>query len=115
MIITFLSSATSGRSQSTDTAAESDTWYVWMDAKVNKGAKRVVSNMFVIDCCVKSPKYRKLLRQAEKWIRKNVDESYSGEDPLKKIQDEKLALAMVTRAKSEENAEVVDFQATCSK
>lgn len=54
-------------------SADKDIWYVWVDtyAQVDGVKKRVVSQkVSMISCCVKSPKYTRLLKTTTKWIRK---------------------------------------------
>lgn len=110
VLILFIVSINTATAQE---AAKDDTWYVWMDTEVNNSQTRIVSEVFVINCCVKSPKYRKLVKKAGKWIRKNVDESYAGTDPLKKIQDEQLAREMMIRTSTRDNVKLVDYSGSC--
>ncbi len=92
--------------------ANKDRWYVWLDTEVS-GNKRIVSDVFEINCCVKSPKYRRLTKKTEKWIRKNFDPNYVGTDPLQKIPDEGLAEEMNKQAKTSKQVQVVEFKEIC--
>lgn len=96
---------------------DKDTWYVWLDtyAEVDGEKKRLVSEkVTVINCCVKSPKYRKLLKTTVKWIRKNVDENYKGEEsPLGKIQDKSLAEISLKKAQEAEGVHLVSYSEVC--
>ena len=97
-----------------------DIWYVWIDTTTGAEGQtsRIVSKQaFKISCCVKSPKYRRLLKKTEKWIQKNVDKNYEGESPLNKIQDANLAATMIKEA-SGQNTDgarliLVDYQEKC--
>ena len=99
----------------------SDIWYVWIDTTTGTGGQtsRILSNQaFKISCCVKSPKYRRLLKKTEKWIQKNVDKNYNGESPLNKIQDAGLAETMIREAsaQNQEGSKLirVDYQERCN-
>lgn len=99
----------------------SDIWYVWIDTTTGTGeqASRILSNQaFKISCCVKSPKYRRLLKKTEKWIQKNVDKNYNGESPLNKIQDAALAETMIREALAQDQKGSklirVDYQEKCN-
>lgn len=97
-----------------------DIWYVWIDTTTGMKGKTsgiLSKQAFEISCCVKSPKYRRILKKTEKWIQKNIDKNYRGESPLNKIQDVNLAATMIKEA-SEPNAEgakliLVDYQEKC--
>ena len=94
-----------------------DIWYIWVDtyAQVDGVEKRIVSKELTkIDCCVKSPKYRKLLKSTVKWIRKDIDENYDGENPpLSKVQDKSLAQAALDKAQKHSDAHLVEYTRTC--
>ncbi|MDN5211169.1 hypothetical protein QQ020_03880 [Fulvivirgaceae bacterium BMA12] len=112
--------AIEGQAQETKDTTN-DTWFVWIDATAQSDGQtsRIVSNEpFKITCCVKSPKYRKLLKRAEKWIQKNVDENYRGESPLGKIQDADLALTMIKEATEQNTPGTklirVDYKEKCN-
>lgn len=113
-----LLTVTSYAQEATDNAG--DIWYVWIDTRIETEGQtsRILSKeAFKIGCCVKSPKYRRLLRKAEKWIQKNVDKDYTGESPLNKIQDAGLAAAMIKEAGEQKPGEarliLVDYQEKC--
>jgi len=95
-------------------------WYVWIDVEtnINGEATRVVSKSPVkITCCVKSPKYRKYVKKAEKWFQKNIDGDFHGETVINKIQDFTLAMDMIAKASEVETAGLklmqVDFEEPC--
>lgn len=101
-------------------AADKDIWFVWIDTEteIDGAPTRIVSKQpFKISCCLKSPKYRKLLKKAEKWIIKNVDKNYQG-GPLNKIQDMELARSMIKQASegasTGKNLIFVDFTEECN-
>ncbi|MCG8323563.1 MAG: hypothetical protein MI921_28970 [Cytophagales bacterium] len=114
-----LSGIASHAQETTDNT--NDIWYAWIDTTTGAEGKtsRILSKQaFEISCCVKSPKYRRLLKKTEKWIQKNVDKNYKGESPLNKIQDANLAAAMIKEA-SEQNAGgskliLVEFREKCN-
>ena len=97
-----------------------DIWYVWIDTTTgaNGQTSRILSKQaFKIGCCVKSPKYRKLLKKTTKWIRNDVENNYNGDSPLSKIQDADLAATMIKEA-SEQNGKsskliMVDYLEKC--
>lgn len=98
-----------------------DIWYVWIDTTTGAEGQtsRILSKeAFKISCCVKSPKYRRLLKKTEKWIQKNVDKDYKGESPLNKIQDANLAATMIREATGQNQDGpkliLVDYQEKCN-
>ncbi len=101
-------------------ATQVEIWYVWIDANatVNGQQTRIVSKKpFAITCCVKSGKYTRLNKAAEKWIRENYDPEYAGPAVFKNIQDEDLALTIISKASEEaekgNSVLLVDYTATC--
>lgn len=102
------------------TAPPANLWYVWIDTEVEINGKisRVISNQpFEITCCVKSPKYRKLLKKTEKWIQQELKTKSNGDNVLKKIQDQSLAREMIKRSitTQDDSKSVirVEYEATC--
>ena len=101
-------------------APQVETWYVWIDTYVtsNGHQTRMVSEKpFAVTCCLKSGKYNRLNKAAEKWIRKNYDPEYK-DTALKNIQDESLALIVTEKAilESKENHSIiiVDYTRVCN-
>lgn len=99
---------------------QEEVWYVWLDtpAEVNgKEVRLVGSQVFSITCCVKSGKFTRLEKSAAKWVRKHHDPSYDQEHALKKIQNESLAMEVVSKAHAEAEGDptimLVDYTATC--
>jgi len=99
---------------------DEEIWYVWLDTIIQKDGSqvRIVGKQpFSITCCVKSGKYSRLDKTAQKWIRKNYDENFNSSNALKNIQDEKLALEIIKKAniasKSDDGILIVDYLDSC--
>lgn len=99
---------------------EEEIWYVWIDTQVNiedQNVRLVSSEPIRITCCVKSPKFKRFQKQTGKWIRKNYDQDFDGEAPLKNIQDKSLADTVIKEAmeKSDSNKSIriISYSATC--
>lgn len=123
LIILLFSLVIPVSAQETADAAEDttvETWYVWIDAQITKDGEsyRLVSQTpFQITCCVKSPKYRKLGKKAQKWVTKNYDQAFSGDNVLSKVQDEMLAKDMIAKIIQDGPADkilVVDYIEACN-
>ena len=101
-------------------AQEEEIWYVWLDTEVTVGNEtfRIVSDEpIMITCCVKSPKYKRFQRKTSIWLRKNYDATYNRESPLKNIEDESLALTVISEARrkseSDSSVKMIKYSATC--
>jgi len=101
-------------------AQEKEIWYVWVDTQVDiKGAEtRVVSDEpFKITCCVRSGKYRKLVKEAKRWIKSNLSEDYRSEITLRNIQDLSFAETIISEAKRKaeagENIKIIKYSRSC--
>ena len=95
-------------------------WYIWLDtpAMVNGEQARIVGNKpFKITCCVKSAKYNRLQKAAQKWVKENYDPNFSGSGILKNIEDESLALKVISDAKKNDSPDIqlimVDYSDSC--
>ncbi len=102
------------------TGKTQDTWYMWIDtyATINGENTRIVSEEpFAITCCLQSGKYRRLLKKADQWVRKNIDKNYSESNTLKNIQKLPFAKDMIAEARRRnEDGEIIKFikfSATC--
>jgi len=76
-----------------------DIWYVWIDTDVTIDGTiyRVISDKpILITCCIKSAKYRKLVKKSSKWIKDNISKTYDGKLELMKLQDRQLAEKIVS-------------------
>ena len=101
---------------------QTETWYVWIDTPVNIDGStfRVISDKpIMITCCVKSGKYRKLSKNAGKWLQKNVSPEFDGKLQLMKLQDRELAEKIVSDIQrgvtpSEYEVKIVKYRARCS-
>ncbi len=93
---------------------------MWIDTYVEIDGEdyRVVSaEPFVVTCCVRSPKYRKLGRNAQKWIKENVSKTIKSDVVLRNIQDQSLAETIITQAKNKADnggkVKIVEYSAKC--
>ncbi len=99
---------------------EEKIWYIWLDttAQIDGKQKRIVSKEpFAITCCVKSGKYNRLQKSAQKWIRTTYDPSFEMSNVLKNILDKELALEVINKAKlaseTDDGIIIVDYSDTC--
>jgi hypothetical protein len=99
---------------------EDKTWYIWLDttAQIDGKLKRIVSKEpFSITCCVKSGKYNRLQKSAQKWIKNNYDPSFETTSVLKNILDKDLALEVIEKAKlaskTDDGIIMVDYSDSC--
>ncbi len=104
-----------------NSSTESKIWYLWIDTmtEIDGKSTRILSKEpFKITCCLKSPKYRKLGKKAEKWIKKNVTKDYQG-SPFNKIQDEALARTMIKEASAKSGDDLaikmINYQDQCEE
>jgi hypothetical protein len=94
---------------------KNDTWYVWLHATATIDGKEtlvVSKDVFTTYCCVNSPKFAKVLKRTEKWMKKNIDPAFTG-STLQKVQDLELANQTLARLKATEGVHIVDFIETC--
>ena len=112
IIINFLTVAGHAQEKSETT---NDTWYVWLHATATIDGKETIvvsEEVFTTYCCVNSPKFARVLKRSEKWMKKNVDPSYTG-SPLQKVQDPDLARQTLEKLKAIEGVRVVAFTESC--
>ncbi len=94
---------------------KNDTWYVWLHTTATIDGKETVvasKDVFTTYCCVNSPQFAKVLKRSEKWMRKNIDPTYTG-SPLQKVQDLDLAKQTLEKLKTTAGVHIVDFTETC--
>ncbi|MEQ9426158.1 MAG: hypothetical protein RJQ09_17170 [Cyclobacteriaceae bacterium] len=75
--------------------------YIWIDTFVNidgEQTRLVSENVVEISCCMKSPKYSRVSKKATQWVKENYDSNYSGEIAFKSLQDEALAMKVISEA-----------------
>ncbi len=97
------------------TEPKNDTWYVWLHATATVDGKEttvVSKDVFTTYCCVNSPKFAKVLKRSEKWMKKNIDPSFTG-SPLQKVQDPDLAKQTLEKLKAMDGVHVVEFSESC--
>ena len=114
-LIVLIGLSTLGAKAQESSESVNDTWYVWLQATamVDGQQKVVVSkDVFTTYCCVNSPKFAKVLKRSEKWMKKNIDPDYSG-TPLQKVQDLNLAKQTLEKLKAVDGVHIVDFSETC--
>lgn len=122
LLMGYLSLSLMARAQ-TDDQPSPDVWYVWIDteAKIDGTMHRLISDKpIMITCCVKSAKYRRLVKHASKWLRKNYVPDFSGQLALMKLQDRELAEKIVSDIQrgvkpSKYPVKVVTYRARCVK
>ena len=111
MIALILSLGLFLNSLSMPSAVEDKTWYVWLDTAAvvdGKEVRIVGESYFTITCCVKSGKFSRLEKSAEKWVKSNYDPSFEKSDVLKKIEDGDLAREVITQAHQDaENSDTI--------
>ena len=114
-VILFIGFITLTANAQDTTEPVNDTWYVWLHATATIDGKEMVvvsTDVFTTYCCVNSPKFAKVLKRSEKWMKKNIDPDYSG-TPLQKVQDLNLAKQTLEKLKAVDGVHIVDFSETC--
>lgn len=102
--------------QSTTNATNTKTWFVWLNsaATINgKDVQLVSEKPMAITCCLQSARYRKFVRQTEKWLAKNFSAKLKAPLELSKIQNKELANEMVDRAQKNKNVKIIDYKFNC--
>ena len=102
-------------------AQEEEIWYVWIDTQISQDGNtvRLVSEEPIrITCCVKSPKFKRFQKQTAKWIKKNYDQDFDTETPLRNIEDKSLAETVISEAiqksESDKSIVIISYSATCN-
>lgn len=115
MVITLLCMISLAAKAQGNPLQKNDTWYVWLHATATVDGKKTIvvsKDVFTTHCCVNSPSFAKALKRSEKWMRKNIDPTYTG-TPLQKVQDLDLAKQTLAKLKATSGVHIVDFEETC--
>ena len=115
LFLLFFSVITVASNAQEKSEPKNDTWYVWLHATATIDGKETIvvsKDVFTTYCCVNSPKFARVLKRSEKWMKKNIDPAFTG-SPLQKVQDLELAKQTLAKLKAIDGVQVVDFTESC--